>query len=297
VSDQPGYVAPAAWYVDPLTSQNLRWWSGVEWTAHVAPLPDVVPAPAESDRMPAPAPAQASAPVHTPELVPAGSAAESASVDPAIAEVPAVEWTPVESAATDPAPGTVAPATRRGQRKSASAQTTIAPPPPTPLIAPVTAFDWGHEVDKDSPRIARVMERVDEYRFIPSRWGTVSVWLLTFTPWFALVYVVTVFLLLGLGVAEYLLYATLALPTLVTLALAQRDRKRLLTWGHQTVAHWAWSLLGALAYLIARSVVLRTHTGVGSLPLWIWIVNLFAVTGACLLLLIPLGAFLAAQPY
>jgi Protein of unknown function (DUF2510) len=295
VSDQPGYVAPAAWYVDPLTSQNLRWWSGLEWTAHVAPLPDVVSAPTESDRMPAPAPVPA--PVPVPDLVPAGPVSEAASADPTAAEVPAVEWTPVESVVTDSAPGAVAPATRRAQRKSASAQTTIAPPPPTPLIAPVTAFDWGHEVDKDSPRFARMMERVDEYRYIPSRWGTVSVWMLAFTPWFALVYSVTFFLLIGLGVAEYLLYATIALPTLVTLALAQRDRKRLLTWGHQTVAHWAWSLLGALAYLIARSVVLRTHTGVGSLPLWIWFVNLFAVTVACLLLLVPLGAFLATQAY
>ncbi|HYI34551.1 MAG TPA: DUF2510 domain-containing protein [Glaciibacter sp.] len=265
MSDQPGYVAPAAWYVDPLTSQNLRWWSGLEWTDHVAPLPDVVPAPAVSDRVPAPA--------------------------------PAAEWTPVESAEATSAPGTLTPATRRAHRKSASAESTIAPPPPTPLIAPVTAFDWGHEVDKESPMVARVMERVDEYRFIPSRWGTVSVWLLAFTPWFALVYVITVFVLIGLGVADYLLYATLALPTLVTLALAQRDRKRLRAWGHKTDAHWAWSLLGALAYLIARSVILRTHTGVGSLPLWIWIVNLFAVAGACLLLLVPLGAFLAAQAY
>lgn len=275
MSDQPGYVAPAAWYVDPLTSQNLRWWSGLEWTAHVAPLPDVVPAPADSDRVTAPADSD-----RVPAPVPAGG------------------WTPVEGAEAESTPGIVAPASRRAQRTSASTQTTIAPPPPTPLIAPVTAFDWGHEVDKDSSRFARVMERVDEYRFIPSRWGTVSVWLLASTPWFALVYVFIVFLLIGLGVAEYLLYATLALPTLVTLALAQRDRKRLLAWGHRTVAHWAWSLLGALAYLIARSVVLRTQTGVGSLPLWIWIINLFAVAGAyLLLLLIPLGAFLATQAY
>jgi hypothetical protein len=269
VSDQPGYVAPAAWYVDPLTSQNLRWWSGLEWTAHVAPLPDVVSAPADRDRVPAPVPAP----------------------------VPAGGWAPVETAESESMPMIVASGSRRAQRTSASAQTTIAPPPPTPLIAPITAFDWGHEVDKDSPGVARVMERVDEYRFIPSRWGTVSVWLLAFTPWFALVYVFIVFLLIGLGVAEYLLYATLALPTLVTLALAQRDRKRLLAWGHRTVAPWGWSLLGAPAYLIARSVILRTQTGVGSLPLWIWIVNLFAVAGAYLLLLIPLGAFLAAPSY
>jgi hypothetical protein len=52
-----------------------------------------------------------------------------------------------------------------------------------------------------------------------------------------------------------------------------------------------------LAYLIARSVILRTHTGVGSLPLWIWVVNLFAVAVASVLLLIPVGAFLTAQAY
>lgn len=263
MSDQPGYVAPAAWYVDPLTSQNLRWWSGLEWTDHVAPLPEVVSSPSEDDRMPTPVPG----------------------------------WAPVETAAATSVPEGPASSSRRAQREGSTAETTIAPPPPTPLIAPVTAFDWGHEVEKDSPRVARMMARVDEYRFIPSRWGTASVWLLAFSPWIAVLFMGALVLLVAFGVQEFQLYAAAALPSLVTLALAQRDHKRLRAWGHTNVAHWAWSLLGVPAYLIARSVVLRTHTGVGSLPLWIWVVNLFAAAGACLVLILPLSVFLAPEAY
>jgi hypothetical protein len=45
MTDQPGYVAPSGWYVDPTTSLHLRWWSGLAWTEHVAPIPEIVSDP------------------------------------------------------------------------------------------------------------------------------------------------------------------------------------------------------------------------------------------------------------
>lgn len=217
MSEQPGYVAPAAWYVDPSTSAHLRWWSGLEWTQHVAPLPEVVAAPGPSRR------------------------------------------------------------DQRDQRDRRSTVEAAPPPPPTPLIAPVTSFDWSTETEKAGAPRARVTERVDEYRFVPSRWGTVSVWLIAFDPWLAVVFVVATALFIPVAVVESstnAVFAVYALPYLCVLFCALRDYARLRAFGHRHVAHWAWALLGELAYLIARTVVLRRHTGIGSPPLWVYLVNM-----------------------
>lgn len=44
---------PAGWYQDPSNPGGLRFWSGTEWTEHVAPAPAAAPAP-EPAAMPAP---------------------------------------------------------------------------------------------------------------------------------------------------------------------------------------------------------------------------------------------------
>jgi hypothetical protein len=231
MNDRPGDVAPAGWYVDPKTSLHLRWWSGEEWTGHIAPLPDVGHAPVGSSR-----------------------------------DVP-------------PTTGTV---------------TTTAPPlpPPAPRIAPVSNYRWDREAGAtaaSAEKMTAAADDADEYRNIPSRWSTASVWLIVFTPWLTLLALVAALFMYAWGMREWLQYAALALPWLFTIACAQRDVKRLRGWGHTTVASGAWSLLGAPAYLIARTVVLRRTTGIGAPPLWMWLVNLLAVAGTCLLLYISLG--------
>lgn len=50
---------PAGWYQDPSNPAGLRFWSGREWTEHVAPAPAAAPAPAPA-AMPAPMPPPAS---------------------------------------------------------------------------------------------------------------------------------------------------------------------------------------------------------------------------------------------
>ena len=50
---------PAGWYQDPSNPGGLRFWSGREWTEHVAPAPAAAPAPAPA-AMPAPMPPPAS---------------------------------------------------------------------------------------------------------------------------------------------------------------------------------------------------------------------------------------------
>ena len=59
-----GHGAPApGWYADPSGQAGLRWWDGVQWTAHTAPLPVGGPQPAggiERPRLPG------TTPVYTP---------------------------------------------------------------------------------------------------------------------------------------------------------------------------------------------------------------------------------------
>ncbi|MGO4692278.1 DUF2510 domain-containing protein [Glaciibacter sp. 2TAF33] len=220
MNDRPADVAPAGWYVDPKTSLHLRWWSGEEWTGHIAPLPDADHAPVDSSR-----------------------------------DVP-------------PTTGTV---------------TTTAPPLPTPVarvarVAPVEAGGMPAAPDD-----------VSEYRTGPGSWSTASVWLIAFTPWLTLLALAAALLMYAWGVREWLQYAAISVPWLFTVACAQRDVQRLHSWGHAAVASGAWSLLGAPVYLIARTVVLYRHTGVGAPPLWMWLANLLAVAGTCLLLYIALG--------
>jgi hypothetical protein len=56
VSGTATSIAPG-WHTDPADSANVRWWDGTAWTAHVAPRPQVVPAP-PSPYQAAPAAAQ-----------------------------------------------------------------------------------------------------------------------------------------------------------------------------------------------------------------------------------------------
>jgi Protein of unknown function (DUF2510) len=219
------HVAPAGWYVDPKTSMHLRWWSGLEWTGHIAPVPDGAHDPIDSSR---------------------------------------------DSPPTTGSVSTTAPPLR----------------PPVPRIAPVSSYDWEREAGgaADADRIEPALESADEYRIILSRWSTASVWLIAFTPWLTLLTLATALLMYAWGIREWLQYAVAPLPWLFTIACAQRDVKRLRAWGHTTNAHWAWSLLGAPVYLVARTVVLRRHTGIGSPPLWVWLVNLLVSVGTCVLL-------------
>ena len=41
-----GPPTPAGWYPDPAGTDQLRWWDGAAWTAHLSPRPTPVPSPA-----------------------------------------------------------------------------------------------------------------------------------------------------------------------------------------------------------------------------------------------------------
>ena len=45
MTNTSGPTTPAGWYPDPAGSENLRWWDGATWTAHMAPRPTPTPTP------------------------------------------------------------------------------------------------------------------------------------------------------------------------------------------------------------------------------------------------------------
>jgi hypothetical protein len=106
------------------------------------------------------------------------------------------------------------------------------------------------------------------------RWGTVSVWFLAFSPWLTMASAISAFFVYAStpDATPYWILVLLAAYAL-TAGLAVLDARRLRGWQHPTVPHWAWSLLGGPAYLIARAVVLRGRTVGGTVPLWVTLVN------------------------
>lgn len=68
--------APPNWYRDPHNPQQLRWWSGTEWTAQTHPLPpSAPPAPAVSPAAHPPTPLPPAAVAYPPAPLPPAAAA------------------------------------------------------------------------------------------------------------------------------------------------------------------------------------------------------------------------------
>jgi hypothetical protein len=124
-------------------------------------------------------------------------------------------------------------------------------------------------------------------------WGTVSVWVLAFSPWLTMASVIAAFWsAVADGETSYYWVPILLVPHALTVGLAVLDARRLREWQHPRVPHWAWSVLGAPAYLIARSVALRGTTIRGSVPLWVALGNIVLTWLAITVGLFALGALI-----
>ncbi|MCU1447505.1 hypothetical protein [Cryobacterium sp.] len=125
------------------------------------------------------------------------------------------------------------------------------------------------------------------------RWGTVSVWFLAFFPWLTMASAIAAFWSAAVdSETSYYWVAILLVPHALTVGLAVLDARRLRDWQHPRVPHWAWSLLGAPAYLIARAVAVRGNTVRGSTPLWVALANIVLSWLAITVGLFALGAFI-----
>lgn len=99
--------------------------------------------------------------------------------------------------------------------------------------------------------------------------NTASSWTIVFMPLFAIVGIVAVMLVIAsvpaLRVSEFpseLLLASVAVAFyLITVLFALGDNRRLYSNGIDRPPHWAWSLLGAPVYLVARVVAVKREMG------------------------------------
>jgi hypothetical protein len=233
---RPGSTTPeAGWYVFPDNGTVLRWWRGDGWTDQHAPMAD------DADAVPAPA-------TETADVAPKEPAADPAYGPAAARPKPAMS---AEPAGPPPAPGVAAAA-------AVALPTSVDTLEPSHAVAPAASGYAAYPVATPNPRL---------------RWGTVSVWLLAFSPW----------LTMASAIAAFYVYAStpdadaipywipaLVVPHALTTGLAVLDGRRLREWQHPRVPHWAWSLPGVPVYLI----VLRHVTVRSTAPLWVAVLNI-----------------------
>lgn len=123
----------------------------------------------------------------------------------------------------------------------------------------------------------------------PTHWSTSAVWAMAFTPWINTAITVTIGVLAAVGARWFVMSAALLLMPLLWIVFAMRDRRRLLEFGYEKRASWAWVLLSPIAYLIARGVRVHRVSGRGWAPLWVLLANVVIVAG------VDLGVFVAVQ--
>jgi hypothetical protein len=99
------------------------------------------------------------------------------------------------------------------------------------------------------------------------RTSTVPAWLLTLLPLYMLLVGMMV-LLSGVEASFAPITAALVIgvPWLIGIVLATVDRRQLLHGGMESPAHWAWAILGAPVYLVARLVATVREAGAGFGP-------------------------------
>lgn len=232
----------AGWYDDPELALRLRWWDGTRWTNHSRPKP-VVEHPAEQA-------------VSEPTFVAAATAAASTG-STVIAEPLADEpysysapysWSP-GSAPGSPAAGTPASA-----------------PASAPGSAPQPLGTYGARAHRPDELWNTRGSSID---YAPERTTTPAAWALAFTPLVTVAAQTASIVLSGFESTPviWLIGATI-IPVLWIIMWVRRDRITLHEWGHLRRAHWAWALLGALGYLVARTIVVRRQAaGRGWWPL------------------------------
>jgi Protein of unknown function (DUF2510) len=99
---------------------------------------------------------------------------------------------------------------------------------------------------------------------------TPFVWIIAMIPLIQLVGILLVVSAVDVAMAFPFLLGIAAGPYVATIPLALADRRQLMRMGHQHPAHWAWTVLTAPAYLVARAIAASREQGKGLTPLLVW---------------------------
>jgi hypothetical protein len=99
---------------------------------------------------------------------------------------------------------------------------------------------------------------------------TAPVWIIALLPLVQLVGGLLILLGIGAVSSMAVTIALLVAPYIVVVLLAIADQAMLKRMGHEHTAHWAWAILSAPVYLIARSMALSRTGGLGLAPLLVW---------------------------
>jgi hypothetical protein len=131
----------------------------------------------------------------------------------------------------------------------------------------------------------------------PESASTAWVWIIAISPLIAAGAIGYVLYPHGLDFSNWMLQAAAAAPYILVLLFAVADRSRLSALGHENPATWAWAVLTAPVYLIARANVIRREMGGGGIPLIIWAVCVvLAIVGFVAFGLIEHHPLLAGLP-
>lgn len=105
--------------------------------------------------------------------------------------------------------------------------------------------------------------------YAPERTTTPAAWALAFTPLVTVLAQTAAVVLSGIESTPVIwIIGAMIIPILWIIMWVRRDRLTLHEWGHLRRAHWGWAFLGALGYLVARTIVVRKQaTGRGWWPL------------------------------
>jgi hypothetical protein len=100
--------------------------------------------------------------------------------------------------------------------------------------------------------------------------STAPAWIIAMIPLFQLVLSLLLLTALGMGSNASVFIGILTVPHLIVVALAFADYRMLKKQGIESPAHWAWALLTAPVYLVARARALVRETGHGIGPVLVW---------------------------
>ncbi|MBX3093925.1 MAG: DUF2510 domain-containing protein [Cryobacterium sp.] len=277
----------AAWYADPYGASSLRWWDGVQWTDAVHP-PVTSPV---SIATPQAAPATGSASMTYNPGNTAGSSSHLGQIpsqQPVVSQIVTAQTAvgspqqaSIASSLTSPAPMSPAPASPASTVPSlaASASPGLESGAALGLGAAATLdedsaggrYEWSREsrafdTFPGSAMPVSIAPRTPVTATVVT--NTASSWTIVFMPLLAIAGIVAVMMVIAsvpalrvAGFPSELLLASVAVAFyLVTVLFAIGDNRRLYSNGLDQPPHWAWSLLSAPIYLIARLVAVRHET-------------------------------------